>query len=212
MTGTEFVGNKFKRKSFCFYFLFCKGLYFQSVDTIQTSAAIKERRGAALVSEPLFECRICGFGRSRNSLDNWVSRSTIAQMSRIFKISLLQKKKKKKMITSLTNPYLISPNKELVPLHEVETRGDDENDNTNNNDDDDNNNNNNNEGENSLMKENNSDKNRKKIRIEDYFDDVHISLENVIAAGKGWLVLNKPPCLTLTTPSQQCAHSLKDEL
>eukprot|EP00494_Astrolonche_serrata_P004344 UN04356 len=35
------------------------------------------------------------------------------------------------------------------------------------------------------------------IRPEDYYDDVHISLNSVIDAGEGWLTLNKPSCISL---------------
>lgn len=33
--------------------------------------------------------------------------------------------------------------------------------------------------------------------MEDYFDDVHISLDSVIDAGKNWLAINKAPCISL---------------
>ena len=48
---------------------------------------------------------------------------------------------------------------------------------------------------------------------DDYFDDVHISLDSVIDAGKNWLVINKPSCLSLDdSPRANNKFSVKQRL
>ena len=48
---------------------------------------------------------------------------------------------------------------------------------------------------------------------EDYYDDVHISLDSIIDAGKNWLVINKPSFLSLDDdPNTNNKYSVKSRL
>lgn len=48
---------------------------------------------------------------------------------------------------------------------------------------------------------------------EDYYDDVHISLDSIIDAGKNWLVINKPSFLSLDDdPNNNNQYSVKSKL